>query len=286
MALPPADLTYEGYLQLDRVLSAQQPLSEPQSHDELQFIVVHQTFELWFKQMLHEVDAIFAHLAADRTLEAARLVGRLRAIVHCFLPALKVIETMVPSHFLEFRDLLKPASGFQSWQFRELEFACGLRDERYVRMFERNPEVQKRLRARLAAPAVWDAVVGHLGRRGLNVTTEADQRAAVVAIYKDETRYELRALCEALIEFDEEFSLYRQHHVKMAERMIGHKAGTGEKVAVYALGPSGLPAEARDGSGYLSSAKAGPMGTHGVEYLQSTLGKRFFPVLWAARTEM
>src|SRR5262245_4990818 len=108
MASPIADLTYDGYLQLDRVLSAQKPRSQPESHDELQFIIVHQTFELWFKQMLHEVDAIFRHLAADRTLEATRLIGRLRAIVNCFIPALKVIETMVPSHFMEFRALLRP----------------------------------------------------------------------------------------------------------------------------------------------------------------------------------
>ena len=268
MPTPPADLTYGGYLQLDKVLSAQRPLSNPESHDELQFIIVHQTFELWFKQMIHEVAATFAHLAADRTLEATRLIHRLRTITSCFLPALKVIETMVPSHFLQFRDLLMPASGFQSWQFRELEYACGLRDERYIKMFEGSPAVQKALRERAAKPSLWDAVVGHLGRSGFKVATEAEQRTAVVAVYKDDTKNDLRALCEALIEYDEEFSLYREHHVRMAERMIGRKAGTGEKVAVQTLG------------------YAGPMGSHGVEYLRSTLDKRFFPTLWAARTEM
>ncbi|MBI2930520.1 MAG: tryptophan 2,3-dioxygenase [Planctomycetes bacterium] len=263
-----SELTYGGYLGLQDLLSLQKPRSAPPCHDELQFIIVHQTFELWFKQMLHEVDAIAAHLATDRVLEAERLFRRLRAIVRCFIPALEVIETMVPSDFLAFRDLLKPASGFQSFQFRELEFACGLRDERYVRIFEKDPGVVDRLRARLRQPALWDIVVTHLKRRGFRIATESEQRAAIVAIYRDERQYELRALCEAMIAFDEDFALYRQHHLKMAERMIGRKAGTGEKVAAYALG------------------QAGPMGTHGVEYLQSTLDKRFFPVLWAARTEM
>jgi tryptophan 2,3-dioxygenase len=266
----PADLSYDGYLQLDKVLDAQRPVSTPPSHDELQFIIVHQTFELWFKQMIHELDGIVAHLAADRTFEATRLLARVRAITQCFTPALRVIETMAPSHFLQFRDVLKPASGFQSHQFREVEFACGVRDEKYLRLFEARPDVVARLRARLAAPTLWEHVVAHLGRRGLRVATEAEQRAAVVAIYKDESRHELRALCEALIEFDEEFSMYRQQHVRMAERMIGRKAGTGEKVAV-ALAP---------GSGY------GNFAAHGVDYLMGTLDKRFFPILWAARTEM
>ncbi len=264
----PTDLTYGGYLGLDDLLSLQRTQSQPPSHDELQFIIVHQTFELWFKQMLHEVDAILIHLAEGHTLEAERLFGRLSAIVRCFSPALEVIETMVPSHFLEFRDLLKPASGFQSSQFRELEFACGVRDERYLRMFDREPKVAQRLRARLGTPTLWDVFAAHLTGRGFPAGTEQAQSAAVVAIYRDEKQYELRALCEAMIEFDEEFALYRQRHVKMAERMIGAKAGTGEKIASYSLG------------------QAGVMGSHGVEYLRSTLDKRFFPVLWAARTDM
>lgn len=269
------ELSYDGYLDLERILSAQRPRSQPESHDEVQFIIVHQVFELWFKLLLHEAEAVIAHLAADRTLEAERLVGRMRSIVRCFLPALEVLETMVPSHFLEFRDLLQPASGFQSCQFRELEYVCGLRDERYLRVFDGRPDLQERLRARLTAPSVWDAFVAHLERLRFRTDGEASQRRAIVSIYRDERHYELRALCEALIAFDEDFALFRQHHVKMAERMIGLKPGTGKKAATYSLGS---PGEAL--------GKPGPMGTHGVEYLKFTLDKKFFPVLWAARTEM
>lgn len=265
---PPADLTYGGYLGLDGLLSLQKPLSKPSAHDELQFIVAHQTFELWFRLILHEIDAVFAHLAADRTLEAARLIRRIRAIVRCFFPALDVLETMVPSDFLAFRDLLKPASGFQSWQFREIEVACGLKDERYLRIFESIPAAGRALRARFEAPSLWDAVVAHLGRRGFRVNDEPAQRASVVRVYREAGHPECRALFEALIELDEDFQLYREHHVRMAERMIGHKPGTGVKTVAESLG------------------YAGPMGTQGVGYLRSTLQKKFFPVLWSARTEM
>ena len=125
---PPGDLTYKGYLKLDELLKLQQPLAKPECHDETLFIIVHQVFELWFRLALHEIDEVLDLLERDDVLESARLIRRLTAIVRLFIPKLSVLETMIPSDFIQFRDLLKPASGFQSVQFRQLEFACGLKD--------------------------------------------------------------------------------------------------------------------------------------------------------------
>lgn len=268
-AKPPAhSLTYGSYLRIPELTSLQRPLSSPEIHDEMQFIIVHQVFELWFKLALHEVEAIFGHLAAGRTIEATRLFKRVESIVRCFLPSLEVIETMVPSDFVKFRDLLMPASGFQSWQFREVEFAAGLREERYLKMFEDNPEAAKRLKGWLKRPTLWQAFVAHLGSRGHAVADEEAQRRAVAKIYADPASNDLMMLAEAMIELDETFQLYREHHLRMAERMIGHKPGTGVADVHYAFG------------------RQGPMGTQGVAYLSSTVKKKFFPVLWEARTAM
>ncbi len=264
MKRPPADLTYGSYLGLRGLLSLQRPVSRPASHDEMQFIVVHQAFELWFKLMLYEIDALFRLFRRRDVREAERLFRRLNRILEVFIRQIEVIETMVPSDFARFRDLLRPASGFQSWQFREIEFAGGARDERYLRLFDREPAIRRRLQARLRAPTLWDAFAAMLRRLGFR---RSDARA-IVAIYRDPKRHDLRMLCEAMIEYDELFQLWREHHVRMAERMIGLKPGTGSRVAAAALGDRG------------------PMGTHGVEYLKRTLDKRFFPVLWDARTVM
>ncbi|MBI4565396.1 MAG: tryptophan 2,3-dioxygenase [Planctomycetes bacterium] len=260
-----SEITYSSYLKIKELRSLQSPRSSPACHDEMHFIIVHQVFELWFKLMLHEVDAIGEHVREGRAREATHLFRRLNAILNVFLPQIEVIETMRPTDFLAFRDMLKPASGFQSVQFRELEFASGARDERYVKMFEDDPGAQERLRARLARPSLWQCFVEGLRARGL----PRDERAAVLEIYREGKHADLRDLCEEMIQYDERFSLWREHHVRMAERMIGRKAGTGQKSVVYALGE-----------------KPGPMGTMGVEYLQKTLDKRFFPILWAARTDL
>ncbi len=261
---PPSELTYASYLKLHELLRLQEPLSRPASHDEMQFIVVHQAFELWFKLMLHEIDTIFRLFEARDVREAERLFHRLNRIVEVFIQQLEVIETMVPSDFVKFRDLLRPASGFQSWQFREIEFASGVRDERYLRLFEGEPGVRERLEARLRAPALWDGFAAMLRASGFDAADEG----AIVLVYTDGRHHDLRMLCEAMIEYDELFQLWREHHVRMAERMIGAKPGTGEKAGSYALG------------------QTGPLGTHGVEYLRSTLGRKFFPLLWDARTRM
>src|SRR5437016_2428759 len=222
-----SDLDYKGYLKLDELLKLQQPLADPPSHDETVFIIVHQVFELWFKLVLHEIDKIFELLDQDDVIESERLIRRLTSIVRLFIPKLSVLETMLPSDFIQFRDRLKPASGFQSVQFREIEFASGLKDRRYLAMFSGDANATARLERRFAEPTFWDHFVGLINRRGYNVDDEAAQRRAIVDIYKRSGDHALRILCEAMIEYDEMFSLWREHHVRMAQRMIGSKAGTG-----------------------------------------------------------
>jgi tryptophan 2,3-dioxygenase len=262
------DLDYKGYLKLDELLQLQQPLAQPPSHDETLFIVVHQVFELWFRLLLHEIDKIFELLDAGDVIESERLIRRLTSIVRLFIPKLSVLETMMPSDFIQFRDRLRPASGFQSVQFREIEFASGLKDRKYMGMFKDNVEATARLEKRLGEPAFWDHFVGLLKRQGYNVEDEESQRRAIVGIYQRDGDHALRILCEAMIEYDEMFSLWREHHIRMAQRMIGSKPGTGQGIVQSTYG------------------KTSPMGTIGVDYLVQTLTKKFFPVLWAARTEM
>ena len=263
-----ADLDYKGYLKLDELLSLQHPLADPKNHDETLFIIVHQVFELWFRLMIHEIDKIQELLDHDDVLESERLIRRLTSIVRLFIPKLSVLETMIPSDFVQFRDLLKPASGFQSSQFREIEFASGLKDKRYLGMFRSDATAIAKLEARLDQPTIWDRFIGLLNRAGYQVDDEAAQTQAIIQIYRRGGDHNLRGLCEAMIEYDEMFSLWREHHVRMAQRMIGSKAGTGQTAVESMYG------------------KAGPMGSIGVEYLSQTLTKKFFPLLWTARTGM
>jgi tryptophan 2,3-dioxygenase len=262
------DLDYKGYLKIDELLRLQHPLAKPPSHDETLFIIVHQVFELWFRLLIHEIDKVFELLDQGDVIESERLTRRLTAIVRLFIPKLSVLETMMPSDFTEFRDRLRPASGFQSVQFREIEFASGLKDRKYLAMFKGNPEATARLERRLNEPAFWDHFVGLLKQQGYTVDNEEAQRQAIVSIYKRDGDHALRILCEAMIEYDEMFSLWREHHVRMVQRMIGSKPGTGQAIVDATYG------------------KSSPMGSIGVEYLVQTLTKKFFPVLWAARTEM
>src|SRR5215468_3248009 len=146
----PDDFDYKGYLKLDELLQLQQPLAQPPSHDETLFIVVHQVFELWFRLVLHELDKIFELLDHGDVIESERLIRRLTSIVRLFVPKLSVLETMLPSDFIEFRDRLRPASGFQSVQFREIEFASGIKDRKYLGTFQRDPAASARLERRLA----------------------------------------------------------------------------------------------------------------------------------------
>jgi len=262
------DLDYKGYLKLDDLLHLQQPLAQPPCHDETLFIIVHQVFELWFRLLLHEIDKIFELLDEGDVIESERLIRRLTSIVRLFIPKLSVLETMMPSDFIQFRDRLKPASGFQSVQFREIEFASGLKDRKYFGMFKGDPGATARLEKRFTEPAFWEHFAGLLQRYGYNVDDETAQRRAIVEIYERGGDHSLRILCEAMIEYDEMFSLWREHHIRMAQRMIGSKPGTGQGIVESTYG------------------KAAPMGAMGVDYLAQTLTKKFFPILWAARTEM
>jgi tryptophan 2,3-dioxygenase len=259
-------LSYNKYLRVADLIALQDCLSEPAHHDELLFITIHQTYELWFKQILHEIDASIAAINEDRAAAATRALWRVVEIEKILVAQIHILETMTPMSFLGFRDELNPASGFQSMQFREIEISSGLKDAAVLHNFRNDEFADKRLRARYAAPNLGEAFYALLRRRGLdapadNPEIEASERrklyerrtrAVLEVISHFEQRYEEFQLAERLIEHDEYFSLWRAHHVKMVERMVGSKRGTG--------------------------------GSEGVGYLQTTLGLKFFPELWEART--
>jgi tryptophan 2,3-dioxygenase len=259
-------LSYNKYLRVADLIGLQNCLSDPAHHDELLFITIHQAYELWFKQILHEIDAASAAMNEDRAPLAARALARVVEIEKLLVNQIHLLETMTPISFLGFRDELNPASGFQSMQFREIEFASGLKDEAILRAFADDEFAHARLSARSEAPTLADAFYALLRRRGLDApdddpalpaaerrrTYDRRTRAALEIITHFETRYEEFQLAESLIAHDEYFSLWRTHHVKMVERMVGTKRGTG--------------------------------GSEGVGYLRTTLDKKFFPELWEART--
>jgi len=260
-------LTYGRYLKVPELLSLQQLLSRPRHHDELLFIVIHQVYELWFKQVLHEIDAAAALLTRDRVVEGTRLLRRVVEIQRLLIHQVRILETMRPQDFLGFRALLNPASGFQSLQFRELEFALGLKRPELLKALDSEGEALAALQARLEAPSLGDVVDGLLVHRGFardpdpGPNPEGASRSeewrvrALVRIYEEaEQHADLNALGEVMIEMDECLALWRAHHVQMVERMIGAKRGTG--------------------------------GSEGVPYLRSTLDRRAFPDLWVARTEI
>jgi tryptophan 2,3-dioxygenase len=261
-------LSYNKYLRVPELIGLQECLSDPAHHDELLFITIHQAYELWFKQVLHEIDAALSAMQADRAPVAARALGRVVEIEKLLVTQIHILETMTPINFLGFRDQLNPASGFQSMQFREIEFSSGLRDDSILRAFQGDEFAAGRLRARLDAPALGEEFFALLARRGLDAPpddaslTDEERRAlyerrvrAVLEVVTHfEERYEEYQLSEALIAHDEFFSLWRYHHVKMVERMLGTKKGTG--------------------------------GSEGVGYLKTTLDKKFFPELWEARTHL
>jgi tryptophan 2,3-dioxygenase len=250
------------------LIGLQDCLSDPAHHDELLFITIHQAYELWFKQMLHEIDAALSAMREDRAASAARALSRVVEIEKLLVTQIHILETMTPINFLGFRDQLNPASGFQSMQFREVEFASGLKDEAVLRAFREDEFASERLRARVNAPTLGEEFYALLSRRGLDAPPDdaslSDDerlraygrrvRAALEVVTHFETRFEEYQLSEALIAHDEFFSLWRYHHIKMVERMLGAKKGTG--------------------------------GSEGVGYLKTTLDKKFFPELWEARTHL
>jgi tryptophan 2,3-dioxygenase len=261
-------LSYNKYLRVRELIGLQECLSDPAHHDELLFITVHQAYELWFKQVLHEIDAALASMREDRAAAASRSLSRVVEIEKLLVTQIHILETMTPINFLGFRDQLNPASGFQSMQFREVEFASGLKDEVVLRAFREDEFASERMRARMLAPTLGDEFYALLSRRGFDAPPDdpalsEDERralygrrvrAALEVVTHFETRFEEYQLSEALVAHDEFFSLWRYHHVKMVERMLGAKRGTG--------------------------------GSEGVGYLKTTLDKKFFPELWEARTHL
>jgi tryptophan 2,3-dioxygenase len=261
-----APLSYNKYLRVADLIGLQDCLSDPQHHDELLFITIHQAYELWFKQILHEIDAATLLMSADRLAAAARTLRRVVEIEKLLVTQIHLLESMTPISFLGFRDQLNPASGFQSMQFREIEFASGLKHESLLHEFRDDEFAHGRLQKRFEAPSLGDAFYAALRQRGFDAPAndnaidelERTQRygkrtqAVLEILTHFEERYEEFQLAEALLEHDEYFALWRSHHIKMVERMVGTKRGTG--------------------------------GSEGVGYLRTTLDKKFFPELWEART--
>lgn len=249
--LAPQELTYGSYLKVPSLLGLQEPLSDPPDHDEMLFIIIHQTYELWFKQVIHELEAALQAIHERRILEAHQFMRRIVRIFHVLVEQIHVLETMATVEFLHFRDRLNPASGFQSVQFREVEFMGGLKNERYLAVFEHHPENQEILRGRLEGPDLSQEYVRLLGLEpGCENQPILD---AIVKLYQHpEADLPLYLFSESLMDFDEVLTLWRSHHVMMVERVIGMRPGTG--------------------------------GSAGVGYLESTRAKRCFPYLWEAKT--
>ena len=211
-------LSYNKYLRVPDLINLQDCLSSPAHHDELLFITVHQAYELWFKQILHELDAAIQFLEDDHVPSATRAIKRIVEIEKLLVNQIHILESMTPISFLAFRDQLNPASGFQSMQFREIEFSSGLKEKEILREFSNDGFAHDRLQARLNGPTLADCFQRVLQRRGLT---------ALEVLTHFEQRYEEFQLAEALLEHDEYFALWRSHHVMMVERMVGAKRGTG-----------------------------------------------------------
>jgi tryptophan 2,3-dioxygenase len=245
-------LTYGSYLRIPDLLALQQLRSDPPVHDEMLFIVVHQAYELWFRQLLFELESIRDHLFEGRTDQARHLLTRVRAIERILIEHIEVLETMTPQDFLEFRTVLTPASGFQSAQFREFEFLSGLKDPRFLDDLATSPEEHDRLVRRLEEPTLWDAFCGLMESRGLPMPAddEAARHASLVSMAREHS--DVFAVSEGLLDHDEAIARWRYLHVLMVEREIGAKRGTG--------------------------------GSSGVGYLRSTLDKRCYPELWGLRS--
>ena len=253
-----AQLTYGSYLRLPQLLDSQHLESDPPAHDELLFITIHQVYELWFKQLLHEVsaarDAMLGGQGGGRLWWAQHLMTRVHVIERVLVQQVDVLETMTPQDFLEFRQRLAPASGFQSVQFRELEFMSGAKDARYLDRFKGITDAERQhLDARLAEPTLWDAFVAVLTSFGLAAGSDEEISASMRTVAHDRDQYAVVwALAEALLQHDELAASWRARHVVMVERMIGSKSGTG--------------------------------GSSGAEYLRSRLDLRYYPLLWELRS--
>ena len=273
--LPPGVVTdfqgrmdYGGYLQLDRLLSAQLPLSSPPHHDEMLFIIQHQTSELWFKLVLHELREALRLVQTDALEACFKILARVKHIQSQLVSQWSVLATLTPSEYGEFRHVLGPASGFQSHQHRIIEFMRGNKDRRMLDVHRQHPAIHAELLAALEAPTLYDEFLRHLARKGKAIPREvlerdvtephqgnAGVRAVIKQIYEDpEGHWDDYEMCEKLIDIDEQLALWRFRHVKVVQRVIGWKRGTG--------------------------------GTAGVDYLKKLVDILLFPDLWDVRTEL
>ncbi|RMH20521.1 MAG: tryptophan 2,3-dioxygenase [Gemmatimonadetes bacterium] len=258
-------LTYGRYLRIHDLLSLQEPRSEGPEHDEMLFIVIHQVYELWFKEVLHELDYVVRMLAADDPVRAQHTLKRVLTILKVLVAQLDVLETMTPLEFLSFRERLEAASGFQSHQFRELEALLGRKRADVAGRFPEGSPGRRNLERRYHEPTLWDAFLGHLARRGCAVPAHALERDVTRPVEPDEAVQDVLVevyrsdpatslLCERLVDLDEGLQEWRYRHMKMVERTIGSKRGTG--------------------------------GSAGSTYLRTTLDSAVFPDLWAIRSRL
>jgi tryptophan 2,3-dioxygenase len=246
-------LTYSSYLRLPELLDQQVPQADPAAHDELLFITVHQVYELWFKQLLFELETARDEMLGGRPWQARHLLRRVHAIERMLVGQVEILETMTPQDFLEFRATLAPASGFQSVQFRELEFLSGAKDESFLTRFRALSDAERRrLDQRLAEPSLWDGFIGLLRARGLAVGDDKQVLTSLVEVARTRAEHDdLWQLSEDLLTHDELAALWRARHVAMVERQIGTKSGTG--------------------------------GSTGAPYLRRRLGLHYYPLLWELR---
>ena len=261
-------LDYKTYLRLDQLLSAQEPLSSPPHHDELLFIVQHQTAELWFKLEIHELHGAIAALRRNEPQPCYKILARVSNIQSQLMSQWSVLATLTPSEYVQFRHVLGPASGIQSFQHRTIEFMLGNKDPQMLAVFEHDPQAYEQVKAAFEAPSLYDEYLRFLARSGLAIPREVLERdvtkphqpnRAIVATIKQVyqapgTYWDAYELAEKLVDLDEAYALWRYRHLKVVSRIIGQKRGTG--------------------------------GTAGVGYLEQIAGRVFFPELWDVRTEL
>jgi tryptophan 2,3-dioxygenase len=260
-------LSYADYLSLDGLLAQQRPLSQPQHHDEMLFIVQHQVSELWIKLVIHELSAAIEHIRQDRLPSALKILSRVKLIQMQLFEQWAVLETLTPSEYMEFRSVLGNASGFQSYQYRKLEFLLGNKNADTIKVFAHDAAIYDDLRRALESPSLYDEFLRYLSRRGYKIAHECLERdwskpytrnEALVETFREIYRspkqhWEAYEMCEKLVDVEEYFQLWRFRHLKTVERIIGFRHGTG--------------------------------GSSGAGFLRQALELTFFPELLASRTE-
>lgn len=257
-------LSYTNYLNIDKLLELQEPQSSPEEHDEMLFIIIHQSYELWFKQILHEFDKLRPDLENGNTWAAVKTISRVLTILKTMVSQIDILETMTPLEFNSFRGFLQQASGFQSVQFREMEIICGMRSSQIIKVHSDQPELQQQLIKREKESTIWESfclflnvhgydieIPGRVNEHGLIHEPSVKNQSVLIEIMNEKP--ELAHLCELFVDYDEGLQEWRYRHVKMVERTIGTKKGTG--------------------------------GSDGAKYLRKTLNNPIFPDLWEIRTQ-